>query len=138
MIRYSLKCDKGHGFDSWFKSADAYDTLKTSGMVACAICGSTAVEKTLMAPSVRTEPGERPLADQKTPLEEAMTNLRQEVEKNSEYVGMSFASEARAMHEGEVPSRAICWWSTCSTSAPSKTASGDSTVSFPKRMEVVF
>ena len=57
MIRYSLKCDKGHGFDSWFKSADAFDTLKASGMVACAICGSAAVEKTLMAPSVRTEPG---------------------------------------------------------------------------------
>ena len=107
MIRYSLKCDKGHGFDSWFKSADAFDTLKASGMLSCAICGSTAVEKTLMAPSVRTEPGQRPLANEKTPLEEAMANLRQEVEKNSEYVGMSFASEARAMHEGEVPTRAI-------------------------------
>jgi hypothetical protein len=107
MIRYSLNCDKGHGFDSWFKSADAFDALKASGMVTCAVCGSAAVEKSLMAPSVRTEPGERPLSDRKTPFEEAVAGLRQEVEKNSEYVGMSFASEARAMHEGAVPTRAI-------------------------------
>lgn len=107
MIRYSLRCDKGHDFESWFRSADAFEGLVASGMVACAICGSASVEKSLMAPSVRTEPGARPLADSTTPLEEAMARMRQEIEANSDYVGMSFASEARAMHEGEVPARPI-------------------------------
>ena len=38
-----------------------------------------------------------------TPLEK----LRRHVEATSDYVGMSFAAEARAMHDGEKPERAI-------------------------------
>ena len=38
-----------------------------------------------------------------SPLEK----LRRHVEANSDYVGLSFAAEARAMHEGRVPERAI-------------------------------
>lgn len=33
--------------------------------------------------------------------------MRAEVEANSEYVGLQFASEARAMHEGDMPHRPI-------------------------------
>lgn len=36
-----------------------------------------------------------------------LKKLRQEVEANSEYVGMQFAQEARAMHEGEIENRPI-------------------------------
>ncbi|MFZ1347295.1 MAG: DUF1178 family protein, partial [Tabrizicola sp.] len=53
MIRYSLKCDAGHGFDSWFKGAEAFSTLLAAGQVVCPVCGSAAVEKELMAPAVR-------------------------------------------------------------------------------------
>ena len=56
MIQFSLKCDQGHQFDSWFQSAAAYDKLAGAGMVACAICGSTAVEKALMAPKRKGRP----------------------------------------------------------------------------------
>jgi hypothetical protein len=54
MINYSLKCAQGHSFDSWFQSASAFDKLSAAGMVACAFCGSTEVEKAVMAPRVRT------------------------------------------------------------------------------------
>ena len=53
MIKYSLICSDGHRFESWFASADAYETLKGSGMVNCAVCGAAKVEKAMMAPSVR-------------------------------------------------------------------------------------
>ncbi|OIQ27447.1 MAG: hypothetical protein BM562_14620 [Alphaproteobacteria bacterium MedPE-SWcel] len=53
MIRYSLKCAEGHGFESWFQSAQAYDKLLGAGMVVCTQCGSCEVEKALMAPRVR-------------------------------------------------------------------------------------
>ncbi|TNJ41987.1 DUF1178 family protein [Phaeobacter sp. B1627] len=53
MIRYSLKCAEGHGFESWFQSADAYDKLLGAGMVVCTQCGSSEVAKALMAPRVR-------------------------------------------------------------------------------------
>ncbi len=106
MIRYSLKCDKGHTFDSWFKSGEAFEKLKASNMVACAVCGSDDVAKTLMAPSVSTDK-ERPLSAPHSPAEQALAELRKEVESKSEYVGTRFAKEARAMHDGNAPIRSI-------------------------------
>ena len=50
MIRYALRCDKAHRFDSWFGSSADFDRLRDSGLLACSVCGSTAVDKDLMAP----------------------------------------------------------------------------------------
>ena len=114
MIRYTLKCDKEHSFDSWFASAAAFEALQARGMVSCTICGSTAVEKALMVPAVRparkaAKPpaAETPLSAPQTGMEEAFAAMRQAVEANSDYVGVNFVSEARAMHEGAKPERAI-------------------------------
>ncbi|MES2667515.1 MAG: DUF1178 family protein [Pseudomonadota bacterium] len=119
MIRYSLSCDAGHGFESWFQSAEACATLCASGMVTCPVCGSAKVEKALMAPAVRpartaaaqTEPAppaeNRPLSTPASDAERAMAALRARIEANSEYVGLNFAAEARAIHDGDAPERAI-------------------------------
>lgn len=110
MIRFSLKCAKDHSFESWFPSGSAFDTLKAAGHVACPVCGSGEVEKALMAPSVAAPRGEaeRPsLGAPATELEAALAALRRQVEENSDYVGMDFVTEARRMHAGEVPERAI-------------------------------
>ena len=50
MIRYSLVCDKGHDFESWFADSAAYDTQAKRKLVACPHCGSVKVEKAIMAP----------------------------------------------------------------------------------------
>ncbi|HAY92078.1 MAG TPA: DUF1178 domain-containing protein [Rhodobacteraceae bacterium] len=112
MIQYSLKCENDHSFDSWFASADAYDKLADNGMVSCAVCGSTKVSKAIMAPRVRTTKGkEAPVAPtlptEKSAAEQAMAEMRAKVEQNSEYVGTNFATEARSMHLGDAPERAI-------------------------------
>lgn len=144
MIQYSLKCDDGHRFDSWFQSAAAFDKLAASGLVSCAICGTGAVEKAIMTPRVRpgrnavsgrgepdvatpekadttqaAEPvsGSDPVADKTSTVgalsrpaneaEQAIADLRRKVEDNSDYVGKDFVTQARAMHEGEAPGRAI-------------------------------
>lgn len=110
MIRYDLKCDKGHEFDSWFQSAEAFDRLKAAGHVACGLCGSVAVEKLLMAPAVRParKAGEKPaLTAPQNDVEAALAELRRQVEDNSDYVGLNFAAEARRMHEGEIAPRSI-------------------------------
>lgn len=109
MIRFSLKCDKDHGFESWFPSGQAFETLKAQGHVACPVCGSATVEKALMAPAVVAPRGEeRPaLTAPANPVEEALAALRRQVEENSEYVGMNFATEARRIHSGDAPERAI-------------------------------
>ena len=112
MIQYSLKCENDHSFDSWFASADAYDKLADNGMVSCAVCGSTKVSKAIMAPRVRTTKGkEAPVAPtlptEKSAAEQAIAEMRAQVEQNSEYVGTNFATEARSMHLGDAPERAI-------------------------------
>lgn len=107
MIRYSLKCDKDHAFESWFPSAAAFDSLKAAGHVACPLCGSATVEKALMAPAVTVGRTEAPLRTAETPMEQAMAALRKQVEENSEYVGMNFVGEARRIHQGEAPERSI-------------------------------
>lgn len=107
MIRYDLKCDKGHAFDSWFASAAAYDRLAAAGHVACPDCGSASVTKALMAPAVTQRSNDRALATPRDPKEAALAELRRKVEETSDYVGLSFAAEARAMHEGQIPERAI-------------------------------
>ncbi len=89
-------------------------------MISCAVCGSASVKKSIMAPRVTTsrtkapspaEPVNPPaapsLSEPASPAEQAIADMRKQVEKNSTYVGNDFASEARAMHEGEAPERQI-------------------------------
>ncbi|NOD35157.1 MULTISPECIES: DUF1178 family protein [unclassified Ruegeria] len=120
MIQYALKCSEGHTFDSWFQSAEAYDKLAAAGMVTCAVCGCVHVEKAIMTPRVRPARNAKPklqvppAADEKidvaTPspeIEKVLSEMRRHVEENSDYVGKDFASEARKIHLGEAPDRAI-------------------------------
>ena len=111
MIRYSLTCDNGHRFESWFQSAAAYDTLSGKALVSCAFCGSTVVDKALMAPMVRTDQpattGALTTTPAPTALERKLTEMRKKIEETSDYVGLSFAAEARAMHDGDIPERSI-------------------------------
>lgn len=114
MIRYALKCQADHAFESWFQNAAAFDALAASGHVSCPVCGSAKVEKSLMAPSVAVKsdavqavPARPDLTTPANPLEEAMAALRRQIEDKSEYVGMNFATEARRIHQGDAPERAI-------------------------------
>ncbi len=111
MIRYALRCEQGHGYESWFQSGAAFDSLRARGLVTCPHCGSAEVEKALMAPviakaaSAAPEPADRP-EPQPDPAER-LRRLRAEIEASSDYVGERFATEARAMYLGEIPDRAI-------------------------------
>ena len=106
MIRYALRCDSDHGFESWFGSAEAYERLRAAGHVACPDCGSTSVDKALMAPNVAPS-RQKALSAPQDPREAALAELRRRIEENSEYVGLEFASEARRIHAGDAPERAI-------------------------------
>ena len=108
MIRYALKCAEGHRFESWFQSAEAYDTLAKAGHISCAVCGGTDVQKELMAPRVAAkETAEKPLSGPRHPAEQALAAFKKHVEENSTYVGSDFATKAREMHLGEAPHRSI-------------------------------
>jgi hypothetical protein len=107
MIRYALRCDREHRFDSWFGSSDDFDRLTDAGMVACAVCGSSAIEKDLMAPSVASSAPAPDLRAPASPAEQALAELRRRIEGSADDVGRDFAAEARRIHDGLAPERAI-------------------------------
>jgi hypothetical protein len=107
LIRYTLSCDKDHRFDSWFQSSNAFDALALGGHLSCAVCGSVAVTRAMMSPSVPAKGRASDLKTSTSDAEKALTKLRKHVEDNSDYVGPSFADEARKMHDGDAPERAI-------------------------------
>ena len=100
MIRYSLRCAEDHVFESWFRSAAAFDSLAERKDLSCPECGNDEIAKVLMAPRVKA-------SDKAPSPAEMIRALRREVEHNSDYVGDRFATEARAIHEGEAPKRSI-------------------------------
>lgn len=106
MIKYSLKCENDHDFESWFGSISDFEKLQETGMLSCAICGSGDVTRAIMAPQVKTteEPN---LSAPASPAEQALRELRKNIEENSEDVGSKFASEARKIHDGDAPERSI-------------------------------
>jgi len=115
MIRYALSCQDNHEFESWFQSALAFDALAGAGHVTCPVCGSANIRKLLMAPAVSharkaatdTEPEKGPLSQPADARQTALTAMRHALEAKSDYVGSSFALEARRIHEGTAPERSI-------------------------------
>ena len=114
MIKYQLQCPDGHRFDSWFSSSADYERLERSGHLSCSVCGASGISKALMAPRVTTseeahatKPAPAPLSAPASPAEQALRALRKKIEAEADNVGRDFAREARAMHEGESPRRAI-------------------------------
>ena len=131
MIRYSLVCDKGHDFESWFADSTAYDKQAKRKLVACPHCGSAKVDKAIMAPRlagsktgkppVEAPPVEAPaaapepaapapvamLSPQERELRSKLKELRDHLTKNADNVGKKFPEQARKMHYGEVEHRSI-------------------------------
>lgn len=112
MIKYALVCDSEHGFEAWFASSSDYDDQSQSGLVECPYCASHSVEKQIMAPAVlgtkRTQ-GAQPdaLKAMQSMMMQAAREVRSHVEENFDYVGDTFAREARDIHEGRSEKREI-------------------------------
>jgi hypothetical protein len=120
MIKYSLTCDRDHGFESWFRDSAAYESLVAAHQIECAVCGSDRVRKALMAPSVVTArrkaapmpeaPPVQPVAmvdDQARKLRDAVRKLHRAITENADNVGRAFPEEARRIHDGDAPPRSI-------------------------------
>ena len=114
MIKYALGCAQGHSFESWFPDSAAYEKQRKRGFVSCPECGSTEVDKAIMAPAVvggdraAVESGPALVVDdRRRQAREFFTRMRREIEANTDDVGAKFPQVARAIHLGEEPERAI-------------------------------
>jgi hypothetical protein len=113
MIRYALVCDHDHEFEGWFAASADFDAQSGRGLIACPTCASSTVRKQIMAPAVagakkRGELSPTAAAGAKQAMMmEAMARVRAHVEETFDYVGDTFAREARAIHEGKSEDRGI-------------------------------
>ncbi|WP_375415304.1 DUF1178 family protein [uncultured Bradyrhizobium sp.] len=131
MIRYNLRCGRGHTFESWFQSSSAYESQEKRRLVTCPSCGSAKVERAIMAPQIVSKktrqsaappaaPAEAPASTEvtapaSTPLMMAherelrakIKELRDHIVKNADNVGERFPNEARKMHYGDIEHRPI-------------------------------
>lgn len=114
MIVFDLKCSRAHVFEGWFDSGADFESQQARGLVECPLCGCQQVVKAVMAPAVpakgnrgtggnrgkgdngsNSQPSD---ADRKQQLER-LAAYQAEVEQQCDYVGTSFAAEARARHD---------------------------------------
>jgi hypothetical protein len=125
MIRYTLRCEQDHSFESWFQNSAAYDSQVKRKLVTCPVCSSTKVEKAIMAPRIVSKkgrdkaapveaPAEAPASEstslmmaQERELRAKIKELRDHIVKNADNVGEKFPNEARAMHYGDKEHRPI-------------------------------
>lgn len=120
MIRYALACVNDHPFEAWFGESADYDDQAVRGLIECPFCASTAVRKQIMSPAVagtkrrarsnEPAPVEAPAAPSpqlQSMMLEAAGRMRAHVEKTFDYVGDTFAREARDIHEGAAEERGI-------------------------------
>ena len=126
MIRYHLRCERGHAFESWFQSSATYESQEKRKLVNCPACGSAKVERAIMAPQIVgkrgrdaaapepaattevTAPASTPLMmAQERELRAKIKELRDHIVKNADNVGERFPNEARKMHYGDIEHRPI-------------------------------
>jgi hypothetical protein len=118
MIKFALRCERGHAFESWFPDGASYEAQARRGLVQCPDCDSRRVAKAPMAPAVhgghraeRADPGATaPVAlidEKQREFRAAMVAMRKRIEAHTEDVGGKFPDLARAIHIGDEPERAI-------------------------------
>lgn len=115
MIVFDLCCAAGdHRFEAWFASSDGFADQQARGLIACPICGDSAVSKAVMAPrlgaksnrQVAAKPASTGPIDRELSPEFVRRVIAEIAEKQAEmlprsrWVGRDFAAAARAMHEG--------------------------------------
>jgi hypothetical protein len=127
MIKFALRCERGHEFESWFPDGADYESQARRGLVLCPDCDSKRVRKAPMAPALLGgRRGERAAPAAPTPTDEpaptapvalldekqrelraALGALRRMIESNTVDVGPKFPEVARAIHAGDEPERAV-------------------------------
>ena len=112
MIKYNLKCENKHEFESWFSDSNEYEKLKKKMLLECIYCSSSKISKSIMSPMVSIIKNsnkkiksnlDNKFVDEKKRLVE----IRQFVEKNFDYVGENFSEKVREIYYNKKTKKAI-------------------------------
>mgnify|MGYP001351100464 CR=1 FL=1 len=111
MIKYILKCNKDHEFESWFSDSEEFEKLKEKKLLECIYCSSKIISKSIMSPMVSnsankvemTEMIDKDFKKEKNKL----IKLRKYIEKNFDYVGKDFSKKVREIYYDKKNKKAI-------------------------------
>ena len=102
MIKYNLKCDNNHEFESWFSDSNEFNKLNKKKLLECIYCSSNKIQKSIMSPMVsgtKLKKDKINLLDQKLLNEKnQLIKLRKHIEKNFEFVGDKFSEKVRDVY----------------------------------------
>lgn len=111
MIKYLLKCNNDHEFESWFSSSEEFEKLNKKKLLECIYCSSKKIEKSIMAPMISNSKNKDTKADilDKSLNKERneLLNLRNYIENNFEYVGKDFYKKVKEIYYDKKNKRAI-------------------------------
>ena len=111
MIKYNLKCNNNHEFESWFSDSCEFDKLKKKDLLECIYCSSKNINKSIMAPMITStkksddnfQLDNQQLSDQKNKL----LQLRNYIEKNFEFVGDKLSKKVREVYYDKNANKSI-------------------------------
>ena len=111
MIKYILKCNKDHEFESWFSNSDEFDKLNKKGLLECIYCSSKQISKSIMAPMVsnsKTNVEQNKIIKNNYRSEKnKLLKLRKYIENNFDYVGKDFSKKVREIYYDKKNKKAI-------------------------------
>ena len=103
MIKYILKCEKEHEFESWFLNSKEFEKLKTKKLIECIYCKSKKIQKTIMSPRIlksKLRYSKKDLINKKeiVKVKNDLLKIRKFIEKNFEYVGDKLAEKVKDIY----------------------------------------
>ena len=111
MIKYNLKCNNNHEFESWFSDSNEFNKLNKKKLLECIYCSSNKIQKSIMSPMVsviKANEDKINLLDQKLLNEKnQLIKLREHIEKNFEFVGDKFSEKVRDVYYDKETKKSI-------------------------------
>ena len=111
MIKYNLKCNNDHEFESWFANSEEYEKLNKKGLLDCIYCSSKKINKSIMAPMItnskRKSDNFEVLSKEIKNEKDKLLQLRKYIEKNFDYVGRDLSSKVREVFYDKKSKKAI-------------------------------
>ena len=102
MIKYNLKCNNNHEFESWFSDSLEFDKLKKRKLLECIYCSSKKIKKSIMAPMISGNIKKNSHLENLTKNlkieKNRLLKIREFIEKNYEYVGKNFSNKVREIY----------------------------------------
>ena len=99
MIKYNLKCNNNHEFESWFSDSNEFNKLNKKKLLECIYCNSKKISKSIMAPMVSMiKDDKNDLKNNLKSKRDELIKLRRYIEKNFEYVGDNFSNKVREIY----------------------------------------